>query len=558
MTKPWFRTSSRRRYFLVPLMPTPNGRLHLGHIAGPFLRMDILARNFRRRGDDAVVIFGTDAYDSYVPLAAKKDGCRPEDVCHRHHALIQQDLAAMDIDVDEFINPIDPRWQEPYDRSHRAFAEHLISTDRVVSVRESVPYCTVSDRYLVGGFLSGRCPDCMAEVANFLCESCGAHLRPDELLSAQPRFNDGPVEWRPVDSLFILLPEERQLLKQLTEMGIPEELREGVGRYVRRHGPLARLTTPGRWGVQGDYKGASPDSILFSYTGLLPYSLYCGEVYRDLDGQGRAHPFAPDSDVITIASCGTDNLVSALAAVVGGAMTHGEVRPFDHLLLNHLYNLERKKFSTSRGHAIWVADITSLPGLPVDAVRYFLAVVNPEDGPASLNVAEFIEVYNHDLAGRLTPQVAAAVGAMDRAGHPSEAPADGLAGRLEELLDEQDRALEPPGVSTAGAASAMRSWIHDELPADDGQAYWWLKGLALLSYPIAPRMSGALWSGLGHSGAPSLAGFSALTTPGPIQIPAFPALDWAGLEPVLPDSLRADDLPPELSPGRYPQGGADV
>src|SRR5947209_5131772 len=72
--EPGWRKRSKRDYLLIPGIPTPNGPFHLGHIAGPFLRMDALARYRRMRGDRAVVISGTDAFETHVLLKAVMTG----------------------------------------------------------------------------------------------------------------------------------------------------------------------------------------------------------------------------------------------------------------------------------------------------------------------------------------------------------------------------------------------------------------------------------------------------------------------------------------------------
>ncbi|MGW5023703.1 cupin domain-containing protein, partial [Streptomyces albidoflavus] len=49
--------------------PTPNGGLHLGHLAGPYVRADMLARALRSMGREARYVTGTDDHQSYVAAA---------------------------------------------------------------------------------------------------------------------------------------------------------------------------------------------------------------------------------------------------------------------------------------------------------------------------------------------------------------------------------------------------------------------------------------------------------------------------------------------------------
>lgn len=98
-----------RDHLLVPGIPSPNGALHLGHIAGPFLRMDALARYVRMRGGRVFLISGTDALESYVLHTATRTGTEPASVARRFHRLIETDLGSLDIETDAFIDPLAPR-----------------------------------------------------------------------------------------------------------------------------------------------------------------------------------------------------------------------------------------------------------------------------------------------------------------------------------------------------------------------------------------------------------------------------------------------------------------
>ncbi len=66
-----------RRWLLIPMQPTPNGRLHLGHGAGPYLRADVIARAPRRDGDDVQIITGTDAHENWVLADGLTSGHTP-------------------------------------------------------------------------------------------------------------------------------------------------------------------------------------------------------------------------------------------------------------------------------------------------------------------------------------------------------------------------------------------------------------------------------------------------------------------------------------------------
>src|ERR1700735_452176 len=91
--------------------PTPNGGMHLGHIAGPYLAGDVYARYQRARGRDVIFTTGTDDSQTFVVASAQRLGVTPQELCRTSTAKIREALSAMGISVDGF---------GPFDDTYRA------------------------------------------------------------------------------------------------------------------------------------------------------------------------------------------------------------------------------------------------------------------------------------------------------------------------------------------------------------------------------------------------------------------------------------------------------
>jgi methionyl-tRNA synthetase len=70
-------------------------------------------------------------------------------------------------------------------------------------------------------------------------------------------------------------------------------------------------------------------------------------------------------------------------------------------------------------------------------------------------------------------------------------------------------------------------------------AYWWLKGLSLLAFPVMPDLAEQIWQGLGGAGEPRAAAFLA-PTPAHRHLAAlvFSRVELADLDACLPDSMQ--------------------
>ncbi|MET8950218.1 class I tRNA ligase family protein [Streptomyces sp. NPDC004393] len=533
-------THTPRHYLLVPPEATPNGPLHLGHIGGPFLWSDMIARHLRVRGDLPLVITGSDVYESYVTLRAHAEDSTPAEVAARYGRRIQDDLAAMDIGIDAFITPDQEPWKEQFEAEVTACLARLDERGAVLTRTERVPYCADSGRWVVGGWLQGRCPECGAGVASYFCEECSAHFLPEAVLDPRPLLDEGPLTWREITSRFLTVPATGVLDGVLAERGIACGYRDTVARFLDRDGLTIRLTAPQEWGLALSAPQPGVPHALFPYAGILMFARLAGAVHGRLSGTG-VNAFDPDSGVTTITTLGIDNVIPTLVAIVGTSLLHGGMKPYDRCLINHFYQLAGRKFSTSARHAIWAADVAAAPALDVDAVRYHLARADLEAGPASFDPEDFLATARGTLADDLGKRIAEAFRTL--APTAPAAPSTALTARLDALLTEQSVALDGTRISTRRAVDAFDAWAADTAAGEVG-AYWWLKGLALLGFPVMPRLAARIWHLLGGTGEPRARTFHAATRPLPgaqTQIPTLSRPEAADLAACLPATLRPEN-----------------
>ena len=65
--------------------PYANGSLHMGHIAGCYLAADVFARYHRLKGNDVLMVSGSDQHGTPITLRAEQDGVSPQEVVSRYH-----------------------------------------------------------------------------------------------------------------------------------------------------------------------------------------------------------------------------------------------------------------------------------------------------------------------------------------------------------------------------------------------------------------------------------------------------------------------------------------
>ncbi|MGC3525897.1 methionine--tRNA ligase [Pseudomonas aeruginosa] len=492
---------TQRQFFLMPIPPTPNGRLHLGHIAGPYLRMDIVGRYLRTQGHKVETISAVNGFDSYVLWKGVQEGRSPHEVCQDYHAQIAKDLEALDIQVDDFLELVSGPFANGHARRTRTIVEKLVALGVTETVTERVLFSRTTNRYIVGAWLVGQCPYCKSNAAGYFCEACGALIQPQRMVGPKPRLGDADLEWRDIETLFLSVADRPALVQRIEAYGAPREFLEIAHRHLERENGLIRLTAPGQWGVSWDADRFGNPRVLFEAG--WEHALTCGACYESR-GPTRAHPMERNGRITSLVSFGIDNAVLLLVASIAILDHLCDRQPFNHVLTNYFCNLQGSKFSTSRLHVIWAADIVNMTPATSDAIRLFLAKENPEQGETNFDLGGFIHFVNHELVDLLQTRIATAGDTLLRYGARSLEMSPAQKAALPECLLAHDSAFCLDAVSIRSAYVILRAWM--SLPPEDltnaPSAYGWLKVLAYLAFPIMPTLGKALWVGLGCEGDP--------------------------------------------------------
>ncbi|CCH32401.1 class I tRNA ligase family protein [Actinosynnema sp. NPDC047251] len=512
---------SADRFLLISAKPAPNGGLHLGHLAGPYLRQDMLRRHYLSRGASVAVVGGTDPVDSFISLRATQDDRDPDQVAHGYFEQIRADFAAHDVELDAFIDPLSPTWRDRYVASFAEVLERAKANGRLRL--ETVPFpFRDNGSGASGAWVCGTCPDCGSGVSGYFCEDCGAHFDPAEIGAPVPRFPGQGLTFRPESDFFFHIAEPAARLASLARVGVPDDLREVVARQFRAGRDLVRLSEPSDWGIPlepGSRRRYFGHGLLYGYCRLL------GDLYREVTGEA-GHPFDDGSPVTTVNLFGIDNTVSHMVNIQAIGEEVEGWKGFDGFVVNRFLRLEGRKISTSARHLVHAADLTGRCGLHSDGIRFALAASSPTRAEVDLHVDEFVRVYNEIFLGTVCRAVVDAVAELRDA--PATAPTTAVAARFEEVFARVCDGHRFPVYDPAEQVATVLSWLAASPPAGDPDRYGRLKALSLLLYPIAPRLGRWAWRSLGAEGEPAYAAYAGSTVPrpdgpAPVPPPADPA-----------------------------------
>lgn len=486
-------------YVLIPVMPTPNGPLHLGHVAGPFLKMDMLARHLRRNGAKVALVSATDPYETHVLPRADEQGKPVEQICADYHRAISDCLKALDIRYDAFLNPLD----QPYRaRLHGITREVLADLDGqglLRAYKEPVHVSSQTGRIIVGSRIVGTCPSCGIEMGGYHCEACGMEVSPRDLISPRAEPTDTTVKASERASVF-LEGDIQTLTQRMLEMRVPADIRRIAERFMRTSGGKVRLSNPGEWGEPWPDARADAPSVVFTYTALFMLSVLCGEVAQEILALG-CNPFDSGSGTLNVTSFGFDNTVPFCVGVETLAQHSHRYRGFDRYLTNFFYTLDGRKFSTSRQHCIWADQAVRELNASSDVLRYFLAKTSPESGSSDFSRESF-----EALRRAVEPRLGQMRSAVD-AGHREDA-VDPYADELARLVADMDAAFDVDHFSLQAATRNIDRWLALEWQHQATSQY--VRGFCVLAYPVMPEIASTLWTKLGYEGPPRYAALASL------------------------------------------------
>jgi len=498
------------KYLLIPVPPTPNGRMHLGHMAGPYLRMDMLRRSLEQDGHEAELWTGTDSHDSFVLYRAHLSKSQPVDVCGKFYPLIEADMRSLGIKVDGFVDTLAGEGRQLQEMHARESVEALKTLGLAEERGETILYDEAHRFPAVGTWLAGRCPECQSPCIGYFCEGCFTHNQPAELQETSSRMPGARLVPRTVDSLFLVIPDSATYLRRLDEMGVLPAAIDVVRKMLATPGRNFRLTVPIDWGLT--YKADShghPRSIF-----EILWEVYTYSEMQAAKSAGLVPAWRADSDIKVIVACGVDNTVPLLMGCVGVYSNLPEAKPPEHIHINYFVKLEGTKFSTNRNHAIWAGDLANVCQGNADGIRLHLARISPEGSSTNFDVAEFVRHYNEFYVEQLFCSVAWALSSLD--GHAEPCPDS--AAEVAAYRKRIGAALSPRTLCVSDGVAVFEEWVAAGPPGRSKASkaksdYWWLKGVAVLGYAFAPELCGRIWKLLGHDGIPTVNEMLAVPAP---------------------------------------------
>ncbi|SES00636.1 methionine--tRNA ligase [Corynebacterium cystitidis] len=390
--------------------PYANGPRHIGHVAGFGVPSDVFARYQRMRGNNVLMVSGTDEHGTPLLVQADKEGVTVKELADKYNRQIVEDLAGLGLSYDLFTRTTT--------RNHYAVVQELFkglyANGYMVKETTQGAVSPTTGRTLPDRYIEGTCPICKADGARGdQCDNCGNQLDPIDLINPVSKIDGETPKFIETEHFMLDLPALHDALKTWLEGR--EDWRPNVLQFslnlLEDMRPRA-MTRDIDWGIPIPVEGweDNPSKKLYVWFDAVVGYLSASIEWATRSGNPDAwKTFWQDPATEGFYFMGKDNITfhsqiwpAELLGYAGKGSKGGELHKYGELNLptevvsSEFLTMSGSKFSSSKGVVIYVKDFLAEFG--PDPLRYFIAVAGPENNDTDFTWEEFVRRVNNELA----------------------------------------------------------------------------------------------------------------------------------------------------------------
>ena len=382
-----------KRTLITTALPYANGPVHIGHLAGVYVPADIYARYLRLRGDDVIMIGGSDEHGVPITIKARREGVTPQDIVDRYHNIIKDSFKELGVSFDIYSRTT----SDTHNATASEFFRRLYDKGEFVEKTSMQLYDEEAAQFLADRYVTGKCPHCGNENAyGDQCEVCGTSLSPDELIDPRSTITGSKPVLKETKHWYLPLDKWEPALRKWILEGHKEWYGQCKSWLDLGLQPRA-VSRDLDWGIPVPVEGADGKVLYVWFDAPIGYISNTKELLPD-----TWQTYWKDPETRMIHFIGKDNIVFHCIVFPSMLMAYGDGFQLpDNVPANEFLNLEGDKISTSRNWAVWLHEyLVDFPGKQ-DVLRYVLTANAPETKDNDFTWRDFQARNNSELVAIL-------------------------------------------------------------------------------------------------------------------------------------------------------------
>jgi methionyl-tRNA synthetase len=399
-----------RKILVAVAWPYVNGVPHVGHFAGAMLPADIIARFHRLRGNDVLMVSGSDCFGTPITVEADRSNQTPKEVAEFYHPQWQARFERLKMSYDLYTSTL----TENHQNVVQDFFLTLLKKGYIGRGKSQQYYSPAEKRFLPDRYVEGTCPHCgSTEARSDQCEKCGGMIGEGELLLPISKVTGAPAELRETEHYFLEYQKFQPFLEKYVEKHSPtwrKWIKSETQKWLNQGLRSRAISRDIDWGIPIPTSKMDPSDIINhveskrlyvwfdAVIGYLSASIEWSNSIAKNDSAWETYWKNPAATHYYF--MGKDNLV--FHTLFWPAYLHG----FDETLhlpdvpaINQYLTLEGEKFSKSRGVLADPSELADTYGL--DALRFYLCTIMPETSDSDFSVAGIKDAVNGKLIAKI-------------------------------------------------------------------------------------------------------------------------------------------------------------
>lgn len=402
------KAKKRKKIFIGVAWPYVNGTLHIGHLAGYLLPADIFARFQRLKGNNVLMVSGSDCHGTPITLEAEKIGKRPAEIVRKYHKKHRELFKLYEISFDIYTKTTTRNHKETVQKIFL----NLLKRGFIFKKKSLQYFSEKENRFLPDRYVEGKCPYCGYPYARGdQCDRCGAIIGEGELINPKSKISKTKVILKETEHYYIDLPKFKKFLKRYLKnkrkLWRKWILKESLG-WLKKGLKSRSITRDINWGIKIPtkkipkhlrIKNASQKRIYVWFEAVIGYLSASIEWSKKRKKNWKEFWFSKNN-ISHYYFMGKDNLF--FHSILFPSQLYGAFKKIhlpDYLIVNQFLTFEEKPFSKSRNVIIESSYIGKKYG--VDPVRFYLTLISPETTDSSFTWEDFVNVNNNVLIGNI-------------------------------------------------------------------------------------------------------------------------------------------------------------
>ena len=389
--------------------PYANAEIHVGNLAGSYLPADIFARYNRLKGNQVLMVSGSDSHGTPITVRADEEQVSPLEVYQHFHAGFLKLFQQLGLTYDLYTTTHN---SNHFHVSQLVF-KALLKNGFLYKEHRLQWYSPKQERFLPDRYVEGTCYICgYKDARSDQCDQCGNLLEATKLINPRSKIDGSTPELRETEHFFLdlskLQGEVIDFLEKRTSYWRPNVIRQSLGQ-ISAKGLCGRpITRDLKWGIPVPVEGWENKCLYVWFEAVIGYISSTIEWSRITGDEDAWRRWWQDPTAKTYYFIGKDNIPfhaiiwpaeligcsKSFDALFGSKEPKAFVLPYD-VPANEFLNLEGRKISGSRNWAIWGRGFLSR--YDPDALRYYLTAIMPETRDTDWDWEDFYQRNNNEL-----------------------------------------------------------------------------------------------------------------------------------------------------------------